>query len=87
MVSFEFDPKKSKSNLEKHGINFVDAQTIWQDADYIEVQAKSDDEPRSLVVGMIGGRHWSAIVTYRSGNVRIISVRLSRELEVALYES
>jgi uncharacterized DUF497 family protein len=72
--------------LEKHGIDFVDAQAIWQDFDFIEVQAKSGDEPRSLVLGMIGGKHWSAIITYRSKVVRIISVRRSRESELAMYE-
>ena len=87
MCSFEFDPSKSESNLEKHGIDFVDAQAIWRDSDFIEVQAKSGDEPRSLVLGMVGGKHWSAIITYRSEVIRIISVRRSRESEVALYES
>jgi uncharacterized DUF497 family protein len=87
MYSFEFDPSKSESNLEKHGIDFVDAQAIWRDSDFIEVQAKSGDEPRSLVLGMIGGKHWSAIITYRSEVIRIIFVRRSRESEVALYES
>lgn len=87
MCPFEFDPKKSESNLEKHGIDVVEAQAIWQDPDFIEVRAKSDDEPRSLVVGMIGRRHWSAIITYRSEIIRIISVRRSRDSEVALYES
>lgn len=87
MYSFEFDPQKSESNLEKHGIDFVYAQAIWQDPDLIEVQAKSDDEPRSLVVGLLDGKHWSAIITYRSDKVRIISVRRSRASEVALYES
>ncbi len=87
MYSFEFDPSKSESNLEKHGIDFVGAQAIWRDSDFIEVQAKSGDEPRSLVLGMIGGKHWSAIITYRSEVIRIISVRRSLESEVALYES
>ena len=87
MYSFEFDPKKSESNQEKHGIDFVDVQAIWQDPDLIEVQAKSDDETRSLVVGMINGKYWSAIITYRSEIIRIIYVRRSRESEVALYES
>ena len=87
MYSFEFDPSKSESNLEKHGIDFVDAQAIWRDSDFIEVQVKSGDEPRSLVLGMIGGKHWSAIITYRCEVILIISVRRSRESEVALYES
>ena len=87
MYSFEFDPKKSESNFEKHGIDFVDAQAIWQDTDFIEIMAKSDDEPRALVVGMIDGKHWSAIITYRTDRIRIISVRRSRNSEVVLYES
>lgn len=87
MYSFEFDPKKSKSNFEKHGIDFVDAQAIWQDTDFIEIMAKSDDEPSALVVGMIDGKHWSAIITYRTDRIRIISVRRSRNSEVVLYES
>lgn len=87
MYSFEFDPKKSESNQKKHGIDFVQAQVIWQDPDFIEIMAKSEDEPRALVVGMIGGKHWSAIITYRKDKIRIISVRRSRESEVALYES
>ena len=87
MRAFEFDPAKSDANLEEHGINFVDAQAIWQDTDFIEIKARSDDEPRFLVVGMIDGKHWSAIITYREDVVRIISVRRSRDSEVALYES
>ncbi len=87
MYSFEFDPKKSESNRKKHGIDFVQAQAIWQDPDFIEIMAKSEDELRALVVGMIGGKHWSAIITYRKDKIRIISVRRSRESEVALYES
>ena len=87
MYSFESDPKKSESNQKKHGIDFVQAQAIWQDPDFIEIMAKSEDEPRALVVGMIGGKHWSAIITYRKDKIRIISVRRSRESEVALYES
>ena len=53
----------------------------------LEVPAKTDDEPRFLVIGLIEGKHWSAVVTYRGPNIRLISVRRSRKEEVALYES
>ena len=43
------------------------------------------DEPRYLVIGRIAANHWSAIITYRSENVRIMSARSSRPEEVALY--
>jgi len=87
MSAFEFDEKKSQTNLVKHGIDFVDAQLIWGDPDYVEIQARTVDEPRSLVIGLIDGKHWSAIVTHRNENIRIISVRRSRKSEVETYES
>ena len=87
MIAFEFDVNKSQSNLKKHGIDFVSAQQLWNDPDLLEIPAKTVDEPRSLVVGIIAGKHWSSVITYRDGNIRIISVRRSRQEEVDLYES
>ena len=87
MYKFELDSKKSLSNLDKHGIDFISAQAIWVDPDFIEVQAKTIDEPRSLVIGRIFEKHWSAVITYREQSIRIISVRRSRSSEVAIYES
>jgi uncharacterized DUF497 family protein len=87
MYQFEFDPEKSAKNKEKHGIDFIEAQALWDDPDLMEIPAKTEDEPRFLVIGSIGSKHWSAIVTYRNYNIRIISVRRSRIEEVNLYES
>lgn len=87
MISFEFDETKNKSNLKKHGIDFVDAQRLWEDPDLLEIPAKMIDEPRSLVIGRIGSIYWSAVITHRSEVIRIISVRRSRNSEVAIYES
>ncbi len=85
-MDFEYDERKSLSNLEKHGIDFVDAQALWSDPDLLEIQARTDDEPRYLAIGVIGSKHWSAVITYRGETIRIISVRRSREEEVLLYE-
>jgi len=87
MISFEFDETKSKSNLKKHGIDFVDAQRLWEDPDLLEIPVKTVDESRSLVIGRIGSNYWSAVITHRVENIRIISVRRSRNSEVAIYES
>lgn len=87
MLAFEFDESKSRANLEKHGIDFVQAQALWSDPDLIEIPAVTVDEPRLLVIGRIDGKHWSAVITYRNENIRIISVRRSRSEEVAIYES
>jgi len=86
-MEFAFDPKKSERNDQKHGIDFVAAQELWNDPNLLEVPARIEDEPRFLVVGLIGQKHWSAIITYRDAVVRIISVRRSRTEEVELYES
>ena len=87
MISFEFDEAKSQANRSKHGIDFIDAQLLWNDPRLLEIPAKTEDEPRYLVIGLIDGKHWSAVVTYRSTHIRLISVRRSRTEEVALYES
>ena len=87
MNSFEFDQNKSDSNLKKHGIDFVRAQQIWNDPDFVEIQAKSGSELRFLVIGYIADKLWSAVITYRKNNIRIISVRRSRISEGKLYAS
>ena len=84
---FEYDANKSNSNREKHGIDFDLAQTLWVDEDRIEIPAKTQDEPRFLVIGKIDEKHWSAVITYRGENIRIISVRRSRDEEIEIYES
>ena len=86
-MEFEFNPKKSDINMKKHGINFIEAQTLWEDPDLIEIPAKTKDEPRFLVVGRISEKHWSGVITYRGEKIRIISVRQSRQEEVDIYES
>jgi len=87
MNDFEYDDDKSQANLEKHGIDFHAARKLWDDPDLLEFPAKSDNEPRFLVIGRIAAKHWSAVVTYRNKKVRLISVRRSRKKEVELYES
>ncbi len=86
-MNFEFDAKKSTINQKKHGIDFVEAQALWEDPDVLEIPANTMDEPRFLVIGRIAEKHWSGIITYRSDNIRIISVRRARDEEVELYES
>ena len=84
---FEFNINKSKSNKVKHAIDFVEAQKIWEDSNLIEFPAKTIDEIRFIVIGKIKENHWTGIITYRRGNIRIISVRRSRLEEIKIYES
>jgi len=86
-MEFEFDSTKSQGNRKKHGIDFFQAQALWDDSDLIEISARTSDEPRFLVIGKISGEHWSAVITYRREKIRIISVRRSRKEEIDIYES
>ena len=86
-MTFEFDENKSQSNKIKHSINFLEAQQLWNDVDRLEIPAKSEDEPRFVIIGLIGAKLWAAVVTYRGNKIRIISVRRARKSEVKLYES
>jgi uncharacterized DUF497 family protein len=87
-MKFEFDETKSAANEVKHGIDFIEAQALWDDPDLLEVPAKNvRDEDRYLLIGKTDNKYWSAIVTYRNNFVRIISVRRSRDKEISYYES
>ena len=84
-MPFEYDPQKSAKNLDKHGISFEDAQRLWE-SPYVVVPSAGYSEKRYIVLGVIDGKNWTAAITYRNGNVRIISVRRSRKKEVQVYE-
>jgi uncharacterized DUF497 family protein len=85
-MEFEFDPDKSAANKVKHGIDFVEAQALWQDDELADAPVVSDGEPRFLVIGRIEGKHWTAVCTLRGEVVRIISVRRARKTEVMFYD-
>ena len=86
-MDFEYDPAKSASNLSKHGIDFDQAQALWDDPWMLEAPAMTEDEPRFLSIGKIEDKHWAAVWTLRGDAVRIISVRRARQEEISRYES
>jgi len=82
---FEFDPAKSARNRAKHGLDFVEAQALWQDPNRIEVPARSMTEPRVAVIGRLDGKVWFCVCTYRSETIRLITCRRARPREVRAY--
>jgi len=66
MLIFEFNEVKSDLSLRKHGINYQTATRLWEDFHLLEIRARSEDEPRFLVIGRLDGKHWSAVITYRN---------------------
>lgn len=85
ILTFEYDPVKSAANLEKHGIDFDEAQLL-REGIYLKAPARKKDERRYAVVGVLRGVHWTAIATDRAGRIRIISVRRATEQERIRYE-
>ncbi len=86
-MRFEFDPAKSASNKVKRGLDFVEAQTLWKGG-RLRVPAKTvEGEAREALIGKIGARHHTVIVTYRGDACRIISARPSSKTEIANYEA
>jgi uncharacterized DUF497 family protein len=84
-MEFEFDPAKSEKNRIKHGIDFLTAQVLWQDAARLIVPARSADESREAIIATLDESCWTAIYTIRNERIRIISVRRSRDEEKQSY--
>jgi uncharacterized DUF497 family protein len=85
-MPFEFDPNKSAANKDKHGIDFNEAQALWDDDKRIEEDTQFVGELRHLTTGRIGERFWTAVFTLREGRVRLISVRRARDDEIQQYQ-
>jgi uncharacterized DUF497 family protein len=85
MPLFEYDPAKSQANKLKHGIDFEQAQELWNDENAIEGEAKTKGEKRFYRTGSIGERQWTAIFTYREARIRIVSVHHARDREKLAY--
>jgi uncharacterized protein len=85
---FEFDPTKSEANKSKHGLNFIEAQGLWNDEQLLIIPAKYlEDEDRWAAIGRLDSKHWTAIFTRRADVIRLISVRRARKEEEEFYES
>jgi uncharacterized protein len=85
-MEWEFDESKSHANKQKHGIDFHTSQKLWSDPNRIEVPARTEDEPRFLLIGQLNKQYWSVVFTPRGSRIRIISARRSRKEEIELYE-
>ena len=87
-MKFEYDEKKSQINKEKHKIDFVEAQKLWQDEEALIVPANIvDGETRYALISKILTKCFVVIFTLRDDTYRIISVRRCRKNEEKNYEN
>ena len=85
-MNFEYDPAKSASNEEKHGINFEEARRLWEDPEMITMRVDRKGEFRKMLIARLAGCCWAAIYTIRPDNIRIISVRRATGKEISFYD-
>ncbi len=84
---FEWDEAKRTTNLEKHGVDFVDASDMWAGPMLVAEDARREyGESRYIGMGYIQGRLMVVVYTHRTANVvRIISLRKANSREVRIY--
>jgi uncharacterized DUF497 family protein len=90
LLIFEWDLKKAKTNLEKHGISFEEASTAFKDPLSLTIDdpLHSSDEERLILIGMSYYNHILVIVHTEIGdNIRIISARKATRKERNYYET
>ncbi|MGH7138011.1 MAG: BrnT family toxin [Pirellulales bacterium] len=88
-MQFEWDEDKARSNFQKHGVTFGEAETVFDNplADTFFDPDHSDDEDRYLTIGESArGRLIIVSHTDRGDRVRIISARLATRAERKKYE-
>jgi hypothetical protein len=85
-AAFEWDENKRRQNVEKHGIDFVDAKEVFYDpAAYTSISPRSFHERRYVIVGSMRGALIAVIFTLRDQAIRIISARAARRFERQTY--
>ena len=80
----EWDPDKARSNLEKHGIDFVSVSEFEWDTAVIRSSDRRD-KTRYAAYGFLGDRMHVVAFTMRRGRTRIISIRRASRTEVRDY--
>jgi uncharacterized protein len=85
-MRFEWDERKRGSNLEKHGLDFLDVSAVFEAPHIVVPSAYRGDEERFLTTGIFEGRCVTVVYTTRSEVVRIISFRRARYEERQKYQ-
>jgi hypothetical protein len=85
-MPFEWDEAKRLGNIEKHGIDFIRAQRIF-DGPVLARQLPYQSEDRWIAIGLVDGREIAVVYTLRAEAIRIISARRARRDEREAYQA
>ena len=80
-MRFEWDERKRRSNLEKHGLDFFDVSAVFDAPHLVVPSTYEGEEQRFLAIGVCQGRCVTIVYTTRSEAIRIISFRRARHEE------
>jgi len=83
---FEWDPRKNRANLQKHGIDFTDVPAIFGNF-YVEGPDERFDygEPRMIAYGQLGPHVVAVVFCWRRDRRRLISARKATRSESNFY--
>ena len=86
-MEFEWDPAKNEANIAKHGLDFADAEALFENDVYAAKDTRKDyGEERWRGIGKLHGRVLVVVWTDREpGKRRIISLRRANERERQAY--
>lgn len=85
-MEFEWDEAKRLKVLEKHGIDFVDLDILF-DGPVLWADARSLGEAREMAVGWSGSAIVAVVFTRRGEKLRLITARRARENEKRAYRA
>ena len=87
-TAFEWDERKRRTNIEKHGIDLLRAKEIW-DGEVLEVPSPRGEhrERRLIACGLMEGKVIAVVYTWRGRNRRLISARRARTNEEENYQN
>ena len=90
-LTFEWDEEKNKSNIQKHGISFSEATSVFADDHGLLIADPdhSEDEDRFLLLGLSAKLRLLLVChcfKVSDGIIRIISCRKAGRKEIAKYQ-
>ncbi len=86
-VDYQWDEDKATCNLQKHGVEFADAVSVFADDAAITIVDEELDEERFVTVGMDAfARILVVVYTWRGESIRVISARKATRHERQQYE-
>ena len=90
MIEFEWDTKKAKSNLRKHGVSFEEARSVFYDEFATQFQDDAEEEARFVLLGLSNESRILVVVHCERGSsgetLRIISARKATKNERSFYQ-